>query len=382
MPSSTPQILTLTTLETKARASAYFHQQLEQLGLSWRGLDTSLRCSEQLSGANKLAAMQQRSLEVGAQAAAAVAAGAQVVVGLGGGTGGQIALDVLRQLPVELPKVLISSLAFDLRDHLAANFIVVVPCLCDFSGRNHLLDQALERGARVTQALSASTSNSQPVAPSVGISELGVTSPGVQALRQALQEQGHQSTIFHANGYGGAALAYCADQGHLSALVDYTPHEITRILIAGAHAPMPRRFSAAIEQRLPIVICPGGLNFLGLGTLDSLSPEHRARPHYQHSPSFTHVAISIDEMRLCVRALLEYLRPSLRPITLLVPMGGFSSEDRPGGALENPDLRSALLECAQAAKLRNLRIIPHPNLHINHPTFAQACSQALLELLD
>ena len=377
---STPQILTLTTLETKARASAYFHQRLEQLGLSWRSLDTSLRSSEQLSGAAKLAAMQQRSLEVGAQAAAAVAAGAQVVVGLGGGTGGQIALDVLRQLPVELPKVLISSLAFDLRDHLAANFIVVVPCLCDFSGRNHLLDQALERGARITQALSAS--NNQPVAPSVGISELGVTSPGVQALRSALQEQGHQSTIFHANGYGGAALAYCADQGHLSALVDYTPHEITRILIAGAHAPMPGRFSAAIDQRLPIVICPGGLNFLGLGPLYSLSPEHRARPHYQHSPSFTHVAISIKEMRLCVRALLEYLRPSPRPITLLVPMGGFSSEDRPGGALENPDLRSALLECAQAAKLRNLRIIPHPNLHINHPTFAHACGQALLEYLD
>ena len=109
----TPQVLTLTTLETKARASAYFHQQLERLGLSWRSLDTSLRSSEQLSGAGKLAVMQQRSLEVGAQAAAAVAAGAQVVVGLGGGTGGQIALDVLRQLPVELPKVLINSLAFD-----------------------------------------------------------------------------------------------------------------------------------------------------------------------------------------------------------------------------------------------------------------------------
>ena len=378
----TPQILTLTTLETKARASAYFHQQLEQLGLSWLSLDTSLRCSEQLSGAAKLAAMQQRSLEVGAQAAAAVTAGAQVVVGLGGGTGGQIALDVLRQLPVELPKVLISSLAFDLRDHLAANFIVVVPCLCDFSGRNHLLDQALERGAHITQALGARISNNQPVAPSVGISELGVTSPGVQALRSVLQEYGHDSTIFHANGYGGAALAYCADQGHLSALVDYTPHEITRILITGAHAPMPRRFSAAIDQRLPIVICPGALNFLGLGTLDSLSPEHRARPHYQHSPSFTHVAISIDEMRMCVRALLEYLRPSPRPITLLVPMGGFSSEDREGGALENPDLRAALLECAQAAKPRNLRIHPKPNLHINHPTFAHTCSQALLEYLD
>ena len=136
------------------------------------------------------------------------------------------------------------------------------------------------------------------------------------------------------------------------------------------------------SNHLPIVICPGGLNFLGLGPLDSLSPEHRARPHYQHSPSFTHVAISIDEMRMCIRALLEYLRPSRRPITLLVPMGGFSSEDRPGGALENPDLRTALLECAQAAKLRNLRIQPQPNLHINHPTFAQACSQALLELLD
>ena len=104
--------------------------------------------------------------------------------------------------------------------------------------------------------------------------------------------------------------------------------------------------------------------------------------HSRINQVFPSVTISIDEISLCVRALLEYLRPSRRLITLLVPMGGFSSEDREGGALENPDLRSALLECAQAAKLRNLRIHSHPNLHINHPTFAHACAEAVLEYLN
>ena len=94
---------------------------------------------------------------------------------------------------------------------------------------------------------------------------------GHAPLVEKVRAHGHEATVFHANGYGGAAFARFADRGAFHTIVDLTPHEMTRMMVNGAHVDMPRRFSAAPD--VPRVTLPGAMNFVGLGQ-KSLMPQH------------------------------------------------------------------------------------------------------------
>jgi len=153
--------------------------------------------------------------------------------------------------------------------------------------------------------------------------------------------------VFHANGFGGAAYSRFAEQGAFDSVIDLTPHELTRLYLTGAHVPMPGRFSAA--GGAVRVVLPGAMNFIGLGALDTLPDAYRSRPHYAHSGFFTHVKVTSEEMRLLAARLAAHLNALEGPSAVLVPMGGFSHQDRPGGAIEDPSLRAVCLETLRGA---------------------------------
>jgi uncharacterized protein (UPF0261 family) len=125
------------------------------------------------------------------------------------------------------------------------------------------------------------------------------------------------------------------------------------------------------------VVLPGALNFLGLGGLDTLGPEHRARSHYCHSALFTHVQLTEAEMEAQATALAEALNQSTGPTLLILPMGGFSHEDRTGGAIEAPHLRAIAADIL-TRNARAYAVMRLPD-HINAPETATAAVETLFE---
>ena len=201
-------------------------------------------------------------------------AGIGAVVGLGGGTGGEIILRVMHALPFDFPKVLITTLPFDPRPALADNSIILVPTLVDIAGLNPTLRQVFAASAGMIAGLAQAPAPHIAAQKTVGLTALGATGGAAEALVAGFREIGEESTVFHANGYGGAAFARFAEAGAFKAIVDMTVHELNRWLFAGAYVDMPTRFTAAGD--LPRVVLPGGLNFLGLGALDTV-PQRAAR---------------------------------------------------------------------------------------------------------
>ena len=59
--------------------------------------------------------MQTTVARVWDDVAAAVETNTDVTIGIGGGTGGEVILQVLRALPVTFPKLLVTTLPFDPR---------------------------------------------------------------------------------------------------------------------------------------------------------------------------------------------------------------------------------------------------------------------------
>jgi uncharacterized protein (UPF0261 family) len=370
-----PGVLLIGTVETKKSEIAELSAALSRHGLSSNVIDISLGSGGRtLSGPEKIARMEEviaaRALDVVASADKAA-----VAVGLGGGTGGEIALAVLKALPATYPKVLISTMAFDPRDAVADCAITLVPTLCDLEGLNPMLRQVFENTAAMVAGLATAAPVPESGRKNIALTTLGATGPAGTAMAYALDVRGYDTTVFHSNGYGGAALAQFLAKGGAEGVIDLNVHELGRLRLAGAHVPMPTRFRAA--GNLPRVVLPGALNFLGLGALSTLSEAYRARPHYQHSGLFTHVQLTEPEMADQAVALAAELNHTRAPCHVLLPMGGFSHQDRPGGAIEAPELRQIAADVLESeAQAYTVARIEH---HINSQETADAAVSCLLE---
>lgn len=335
------KVIVLATLATKAEETTYLITRLSEIGVAARAIDISLHSGGRiLDGDAKVAAMKEAAARATIDAVEAVAGDAELVVGIGGGTGGEIALRVLRALPITYPKMLVTTLPFDPRATLADSSIFLIPTLADIAGLNAILRRVLDNAALMAAGLCRNdlSGGDDNAVPSVGITALGATDGAVAPLVSALARRGQESSVFHSNGYGGAAFARFAKENAFDAIIDLTPHELTRIHVDGAHVDMPDRFSAGGDR--PRIVLPGALNFIGLGEKSLLAKHYLERPHYAHSSFFTHVKMSDTEMAHVATKLAESLNTLKGPCAVIIPMGGFSHHDRPGGAIEDPALRA------------------------------------------
>ncbi len=369
-------VLLLATIETKHEEAAFLQSALKAHGVEARMVDVSLHSGGAVwDGPHKVQAMDDVGARVGATLHEALDGSISAVVGLGGGTGGEIILRVMQALPFAFPKMLITTLPFDPRIALADNSIILVPTLVDIAGLNATLRQVLTTSAAMIAGLCRLPADQPHVSetPSVGITALGATGGAAEALVAGLRALGEETTVCHANGFGGAAFACFAACGAFKAVIDMTCHELTRWMFAGAYVPMPTRFTAAAH--LPQVVLPGALNFIGLGEIDLVPQHYLQRPHYQHTGFFTHIKLTEVEMRQATETLAGYLNAAEAGVHVIMPMGGFSHRDAPGGEIEDERLRHVCLDVLTAsARHYTVEAIPH---HINAPQTAETAIAAL-----
>ncbi|MBY4891258.1 Tm-1-like ATP-binding domain-containing protein [Rhodobacteraceae bacterium N5(2021)] len=372
------RVLLIGTFETKQAELGYLADALPRNGVDVEEVDVSLGSGGVIwSGTEKLARMAEKA-QIAATRIAARCGACDVALGVGGGTGGEIVLAALKGLPAAYPKLLITTLAFDPRAALADTAITLIPTLCDIEGLNPALRQVFENTAAAVAGLCAAPRAPRSDALSVAVTTLGATNRAGVEVTRLLAETGREATVFHANGYGGAAFTRFVAEGTAKAVIDLGVQELGRLRLAGAHVPMPARFSCA--NALPRVVLPGALNFIGLGAVETLSTAHLARAHYRHSGQFTHVKLTEDEMADQAKALAEALNAATAPCRVLVPMGGFSHEDRPGGAIEDPNLRNVAADVLEAnARAFDVTRLPR---QINTPETARAVIRALENALN
>lgn len=371
------RVLLIGTFETKRQELTYFSTALRSHGLKVELLDVSLESNGAVwSGAEKLAQMAARA-EVASAHIANNCQDCKVAVGVGGGTGGEIVLAAMKGLPSTYPKILITTLAFDPRPALADSSITIIPTLCDIEGMNRQLKQVFQNAAAAIKGLTYANTVESSGRKSVALTTLGATGPAGSQMSAALVELGYEATVFHANGYGGAAFTRFVEEGHAQGVIDLNIHELGRLRLAGAHVPMPTRFTAA--RALPRVALPGALNFIGLGAIDTISAEHLSRPHYRHTNQFTHVKLTQDEIADQARHWADTLNQSTAPCHVILPMGGFSHEDCSEGAIEDTALRDITASILEE-HARNYTV-DRMTEHINAPCVAQAATEILHEFL-
>ncbi len=298
------------------------------------------------------------------------------VIGIGGGGGTSIITAGLRQLPYGLPKIMVTTLASgDTAPYVGISDLILVPAITDFAGLNRLNRVILHNAAQALLGMVANPAPRTVTKPAIGLTMFGVTTVCVTAITQSLP--GHDCLVFHATGTGGRTMEKLADSGLLTAFIDITTTEVADLLCGGVLACTPDRFGAVARSGLPWVGSPGALDMVNFGAPETVPAHLKGRLFYYHNPQVTLMRTTAAECHAIGTWIAERLNLCPGPIRLLIPEGGISALDTPGGPFHDPTANAALFTALESTlrQTPNRQIIRLPD-HINHPAFAAACVAA------
>jgi uncharacterized protein (UPF0261 family) len=305
----------------------------------------------------------------------------QAVIAVGGSGGTTIASHAMRDLPIGVPKIIVSTVAAgDTRQYVGASDIALFSSVVDVMGLNAILERVLSNAAAAVVGMAQSLPVVHARRRVVAMTSFGVTTPFVQRCRTLLESRDFEVIVFHARGSGGIAMERLIRAGEIDAVLDATTTELADEVAGGAMSAGPDRLEAAGAVGIPQLVVPGALDVVNFGAADRL-PEHlRDRLHHAHNPGSLVMRSSADEMAAVGRLMAAKLNRASGPAGVLIPTRGFSDYDRRGGVFFDP-AADAAFTAALRADLDPRVPIEEADAHINDEPFADRCVERLLALL-
>ncbi|HEV2133907.1 MAG TPA: Tm-1-like ATP-binding domain-containing protein [Terracidiphilus sp.] len=304
------------------------------------------------------------------------------VVSLGGSAGTAIACAAMRALPFSFPKLMVSTLASgDIRPYVGTSDICMMPSVLDIAGLNHVSRRIIGNAAAAICGMVAS----EPAIalnqkPAIAATMFGVTTPCVTAARQALEERGFEVLVFHATGTGGQAMEQLIEDGAFRAVLDMTTTELADELVGGVMSAGPHRLEAAGRKGIPQVVCPGAIDMVNFGPVETVPPQFCSRNLYIHNPSVTLMRTTPEECAEIGRITATRLNRASGPVTVLIPLLGVSAIDKLGGPFYSPEALDAYRHALRVSLSSSIRIV-ELDAHINDEGFASVAVDLMIELL-
>ena len=295
------------------------------------------------------------------------------IVGVGGSGGTAIVTAGMRELPVGLPKIMVSTLASgDVAPYVGVSDIVMMPSITDLAGLNDISRVVLAHAGAAVVAMAAAPRPLRSGKPAIGLTMFGVTTACVTQIVERL-DRTHDCLVFHATGTGGRTMEKLADSGMLAGLLDITTTEIADLLFGGVLPAGTDRLDVVARTELPYVGSVGALDMINFWAPETVPPAHRGRLSYAHNANVTLVRTTPAECRAIGAWIGAKLNRCRGPVRFLIPERGVSALDIAGGPFFDPAADAALFDAIEAAvdwsDARRLLRLP---CHINDPAFADA----------
>lgn len=308
------------------------------------------------------------------------------VVSMGGAEGAVMGAAAMMQLPVGVPKVLVSPIAsgkhyFD--PMVGTSDIMVVHSIVDILGLNPIATTVFDN---VAAALIGLLKHGH-VLPSpqsgdryVAVTMLGNTTKSVMALKKRLAEAGYEAVIFHSNGVGGTAMEELTEAGQFVGVIDFTTNEIFDPLHGGIHDAGPDRLKRVGLAGVPQVVVPGCVDFCVFHA--GHIPAHlQGRPVYDHNPEYTLVRATHEEMIELGHIFAERLNLSKAPVVIAVPTQGLSIPNVPGGVFWNPEADADFLKTVRSQIREDIPVYTYER-HVNSPEFGVEVAELFIKLME
>jgi len=266
----------------------------------------------------------------------------QGIVALGGATMALIGSQVMSKLPFGIPKVIATPAAMPVYvgRWFGATDLVVMQLIMEIAGMNDLVKNALAQVAGAVSGMVEQAYDYKALKlpyPSIAVTEVGFSDQCAKYVEALLTEKGFSVYPFHANGTSDRAMDRLISQGFFDGVIEIVPAGLIEAKFKGNRAADMERLDAAGQRGIPQVWAPCCLNLTGAG------PTRTNREKYTSSGR----VLNIDEMRAMARfprdelligakLYAEKINKAKGPLKLVIPLRGWSSLDREGSVLYDP----------------------------------------------
>lgn len=272
------------------------------------------------------------------------------IVSVGGMSIALIGARIMSQLPFGIPKVIGTTAAMPayVGKLFGATDITVMQLIMEIAGTNELIENAISQVAGAICGMAAAAADVRQLKlpnGSIAITQIGFSDRCAKNVETLLKEKGYTVFPFHAQGISDRAMDKLISQGFFDGVIDIVPAGLIEAKTSGNRAADLTRLDAAGERGIPQVWAPCCLNITGAG------PTRVNREKYEASGR----VFKMDEMRSMARfpkdeleigagLYAEKLNKAKGPVKLVVPLKGWSSIDKPGSVLYDPEQDGYLIE--------------------------------------
>jgi uncharacterized protein (UPF0261 family) len=392
-------VVLLGTLDTKGHEYAFLRERLREHGVDVLvvdagvgepvGIEPDVPRTELVPNAAELWESRDRGAAVTAMGEGAARVVKRLheegrldgILALGGSGGSSIAAAAMRELPIGVPKLIVSTLGSgDTRPYVGASDVSMTYSVVDIAGVNSISARIMANAAGAIAGMVKATVPPLESKPLIGATMFGVTTPCVTRARERLEELGYEVLVFHATGTGGRSMEALARGGFLAGVLDVTTTELADELVGGVLSAGPDRLEAAGELGLPQVVSLGALDMVNFGPRETVPLRFEGRNLYVHNPTVTLMRTTPEECRELGRQIGRKLSQAKGPTALFVPLKGVSMIDVEGQPFYDPEADQALLDGLRET------LGPHVERHdleldVNDERFAVAMADRLHELI-
>ncbi|MHB1475242.1 MAG: Tm-1-like ATP-binding domain-containing protein [Dermatophilaceae bacterium] len=306
------------------------------------------------------------------------------VIGAGGATSTLICTSAWRALPFGFPKVMATSIASHPRyveNCVGTRDITMHHTVVDVMGSNALLDCQLRNAVAAVCGMAhayepGACTQTKPV---IAVTSFGFAERCVEPALALLRGRGFESVPFHAQGRGDRALDELIREGAIAGVLDVTPRGLAESLLGGNGAAGSDRVKAAAEMGVPQVVAPSGFDMIAVGGQAGWEEHYAGRAFAVIDELRVMVRTTAEECRSIARELAVRLNASRSPYLFLLPLRGWSSLDKEGGALYDP-LADAAFHEELAHHLERPERIRTVDANLYSAEFGAACVEAFMEV--
>ena len=309
------------------------------------------------------------------------------IIAVGGASMALMGAHIMEGFSFGMPKIIVCPAAMPayISYWFGTMDVAIMQSIVEFAGLNDLLKDVLARaaGAICGMAEEASPSGTLRVPKgSIAITQFGFSDNCARGVRQQLEERGYVVYPFHANGISDRAMDSLIDQGYFDGVIDIVPAGVMEEIFEGHRAAGPKRLEAAGRRGIPQVIAPCSINITGCGPTRKHNEKYASREKILRIDELrAGTRYNIEELRIGAKAYAEKLNKAKGPVSILIPLRGWSSLERENSILYDPEQDRVFVEELR----KNLRPeieIEELDCNLEDPLFALALVEKLETLYN
>lgn len=296
------------------------------------------------------------------------------MIAIGGTMGTDLALDVAQAMPLGVPKLVVSTIAFSHLippERIAADLMMIL-WAGGLYGLNGVCKSVLSQACGAIVGAARSAVRPKAERPVVAMTSLGKSCLSYMVeLKPQLEARGYEVVVFHTTGMGGRAMESIAAQRGFAAVLDLSLQEVANQLMGSVVNSGPDRLMNAGQGGVPQIVAPGAVDMVDFPVWLPVPANLAGRPFHAHNRLLASATSGPDDRRRIARAIADKLAAAAAPVAFVLPSAGIQAWDRQDEPLHDPEGLEAFVTEMRAA-IRPPVELHEIEGHINDRDFVDA----------